>query len=51
MSSTLKLLSDNDPGGQTVPPWAVEPTWVATPPRQVFGLGFVAQPSNLVVFW
>jgi hypothetical protein len=33
------------------PSWAVEPAWVATPPRQVFGLGFVAQPSNPVVFW
>jgi hypothetical protein len=33
------------------PSWAVEPAWVAAPPRRVFGLGFVAQPSNLVVFW
>jgi hypothetical protein len=33
------------------PSWAVEPAWVATPPRRVFGLGFVAQPSNPVVFW
>jgi hypothetical protein len=33
------------------PSWAVEPPWVATPPRRVFSLGFVAQPSNLVVFW
>jgi hypothetical protein len=33
------------------PFWAVEPAWVATPPCRVFGLGFVAQPSNLVVFW
>jgi hypothetical protein len=33
------------------PSWAVEPAWVATPPRRVFNLGFVAQPSNLVVFW
>jgi hypothetical protein len=24
---------------------------VAAPPRRVFGLGFVAQPSNPVVFW
>jgi hypothetical protein len=29
----------------------VEPAWVATPPRRVSGLGFVAQPSNSVVFW
>jgi hypothetical protein len=33
------------------PSWAVEPAWVATAPRRVFGLGFVAQPSNPVVFW
>jgi hypothetical protein len=33
------------------PAWEVEPAWVATPPRRVFGLGFVAQPSNPVVFW
>jgi hypothetical protein len=33
------------------PSRAVEPAWVATPPRRVFGLGFVAQTSNLVVFW
>jgi hypothetical protein len=33
------------------PSWAVEPAWVATPPRRVFGLSFVAQPSNPVVFW
>jgi hypothetical protein len=33
------------------PSWEVEPAWVATPPRRVFGLGFVAQPSNPVVFW
>jgi hypothetical protein len=33
------------------PSWAVELTWVAIPPRRVFGLGFVAQPSNPVVFW
>jgi hypothetical protein len=32
------------------PSWVVEPAWVATPPRRVFGLGFVAQPSNPVVF-
>jgi hypothetical protein len=32
------------------PSWAVEPAWVAAPPRRVFGLGFVAQPSNPVVF-
>jgi hypothetical protein len=32
------------------PSWAVEPAWVATASRQVFGLGFVAQPSNLVCF-
>jgi hypothetical protein len=33
------------------PSWAVEPAWVAAPPRRVFGLGFVAEPSNPVVFW
>jgi hypothetical protein len=33
------------------PSWAVEPTWVVASPRRVFGLGFVAQPSNPVVFW
>jgi hypothetical protein len=33
------------------PSWVVEPAWVAAPPRRVFGLGFVAQPSNPVVFW
>jgi hypothetical protein len=33
------------------PSWAVEPAWVDAPPRRVFGLGFVAQPSNPVVFW
>jgi hypothetical protein len=33
------------------PSWVVEPAWVAAPPRRVFGLGFVAQLSNLVVFW
>jgi hypothetical protein len=33
------------------PFWAVEPAWVAAHPHRVFGLGFVAQPSNLVVFW
>jgi hypothetical protein len=39
-----------DPSGLS-PFWAVEPAWVAAPPRRVFGLGFLAQPSNLVVFW
>jgi hypothetical protein len=33
------------------PSWAVRPAWVAAPPRRVFSLGFVAQPSNPVVFW
>jgi hypothetical protein len=28
------------------PSWAVEPARVAAPPRRVFGLGFVALPSN-----
>jgi hypothetical protein len=64
VSSASKLLGGSDPGGQTAPPgwldrprrfdhpsWAVEPAWVAAPPRRVFGLGFVAQPSNPVVFW
>jgi hypothetical protein len=53
----------DQPGGLTAPPgrldrpkrldrpsWAVEPAWVAAYPRRVFGLGFVAQPSNPVVF-
>jgi hypothetical protein len=39
------------PGRSDRPSWAVEPAWVAAPPRRVFGLGFVAQPSNQVVFW
>jgi hypothetical protein len=46
--------SDHPPGRLDRPgqsSWAVELAWVATPPRRVFGLGFVAQPSNLVVFW
>jgi hypothetical protein len=30
---------------------AVEPAWVAAPPHRIFGLGFVAQPSNLMIFW
>jgi hypothetical protein len=33
------------------PSWAVEPAWVASPSHRVFGLGFVAQPSNPVLFW
>jgi hypothetical protein len=33
------------------PTWAVEPAWVAAPRHRVFGLGCVAQLSNLVVFW
>jgi hypothetical protein len=33
------------------PSWAVRPAWVAAPPCRIFGLDFVAQPSNLVVFW
>jgi hypothetical protein len=33
------------------PSWAVEPAWVAATPRWVFGLNFVAEPSNPVVFW
>jgi hypothetical protein len=32
------------------PSWAVRLVWVAASPRRVFGLGFVAQPSNPVVF-
>jgi hypothetical protein len=41
----------NRPRRSDRPSWAVEPSWVAAPPRRVFVLGFVAQPSNLVVFW
>jgi hypothetical protein len=33
------------------PSWVVEPAWVTAPPRRVISLGFVAQPSNPVVFW
>jgi hypothetical protein len=55
--------SDRPPGrldrpGQSDRPWrsdrpscAVEQAWVATPPRRVFGLSFVAQPSNPMIFW
>jgi hypothetical protein len=49
--------SDHPPGQldrprqSDCPSWAFEPAWVAAPPRRVFGLGFVAQPSNPVVFW
>jgi hypothetical protein len=32
------------------PTWVVRPAWVAVLPRRLFVLGFVAQPSNLVVF-
>jgi hypothetical protein len=32
------------------PSWVVELAWVVAPPRRVFGLGFVAQSSNPVVF-
>jgi hypothetical protein len=39
------------PRQSDLPTWAVEPAWVAAPPRRVFGLGFVVQPSNPVVFW
>jgi hypothetical protein len=65
VSSASKLLGGSDPRGQAPPPlgrldqpwwsyrpsWAVQPVWVAAPPRRVFGLGFLAQLSNLVVFW
>jgi hypothetical protein len=33
------------------PSWVVRLAWVAVPPRRVFGLGFVDQPNNPVVFW
>jgi hypothetical protein len=39
------------PGRSDRPSWAVRPAWVAAPPRRVFGLAFVAQPSNPMVFW
>jgi hypothetical protein len=39
------------PGRSDLPYWAVRPAWVAAPPRRVFSLSFVAQPSNPVVFW
>jgi hypothetical protein len=63
VSSASKLLGASDQGGQTAPwavrparrldhpSWAVRLVWVAAPPRRVFGLGFVAQLSNPVVFW
>jgi hypothetical protein len=62
-SSASKLLGASDQCGQTAPwavrparqsdrpSWAVRPAWVTAPPRRVFGLGFVAQPNNPVVFW
>jgi hypothetical protein len=45
--------SDRPPfGGLTGhPSWAVEPAWVAAPPRRVFSLVFLTQPSNPLVFW
>jgi hypothetical protein len=39
------------PGWSDRPSWAVEWAWVAAAPRRVFGLSFVAQPSNPVVSW
>jgi hypothetical protein len=33
------------------PSWAVEPAWVAAHPCRVFGLGFMDQLSNPMVFW
>jgi hypothetical protein len=63
VSSASKQLGASDQGGQTAPrvvglarrsdrpSWEVRPAWVAASPRRVFGLGFVAQLSNLVVFW
>jgi hypothetical protein len=33
------------------PSWVVEPAWLDAPPRRVFSLDFVAQPSNTVVSW
>jgi hypothetical protein len=40
------------PGRSDRPPGRLDRlAWVAAPPRRVFGLGFVAQPSNPVVFW
>jgi hypothetical protein len=39
------------PGRSDRPSWAVRPAWVAAPPCRVFGLGFVAQSSNPMVFW
>jgi hypothetical protein len=38
-------------GGLTAPPGRLNRPGVAAPPRRVFGLGFVAQPSNPVIFW
>jgi hypothetical protein len=33
------------------PSWAIQPAWVAVPHRWVFGLDFIAQMSNPMVFW
>jgi hypothetical protein len=41
MSSASKISAPYDP----------KPVRPARQPRPVFGLGFVAQPSNLVIFW
>jgi hypothetical protein len=49
--------SDRPPRRLDRPRWfdrpscVVELAWVAVAPRRVFGLGFVVQPSNQVVFW
>jgi hypothetical protein len=38
------------PGRSDCPSWVVRPAWVAALPRRVYGLGFVAQQTNPVVF-
>jgi hypothetical protein len=42
--------SDCPPGKLDWPWWSDRPSWAVEPPRRVFGLGFVAQPSYPLVF-
>jgi hypothetical protein len=47
----FKASRRQQPGRSDRTSWAVRPAWVAAPPRRVFGISFVAQPSNPAVFW